>query len=196
MLKKLTYLVPLALLMAACTHPAPPAPDTISFTRYQPIYLNVNVIDIDDQYQSPLKPPHVEQLIPISPMDAMHAWIRDRLRAVDTSKSLEIVIKDASVVGEPMQPQDSSFPSLHSSNRYNAKLDVELRIYGKDDAMSLASIEVTATAAISIDDKASLAQRRALFDQMIFALMDNMNAALEKNIFQYFGSYIDYSRGI
>ncbi len=151
-------------------------------------------IDIVDDYESPMQPPNVEHLIPYSPSDAMHIWIKDRLRAVGTEKSLQVTIKDASVISTPLSSPGGIFPSLNNSNRYDARINVEMRVYGSSDAMSLASIDVTATAAITIDDKDSLAERKAMFNKMIFDLMESMNAELEKNIYQYFGSYINYSQ--
>lgn len=195
MIKKLVFFIPLMLLLASCEHPAPRQHD-LSFTRYQPIYFDVANITVEDEYESPMKPPNVEHLIPISPSDAIHTWVKDRLRTVGTSKSLEVIIKDASIISTPIKQPDGFLPSLHNSNRYDAKLNVEMRIYGSNDAMSLASIDVTATQSIIIDESVSLDERRALFNKMIFSLMESANAELEKNIYQYFHNYINYSRGV
>jgi hypothetical protein len=195
MLKKLALFIPVIVLLGACSHPAPRQRE-LSFARYQPIYLDVANVDIDDDYESPMKPPNVEHLIPYSPMDAMHLWIKDRIRTVGTTKSVEIIIKDASVISTPVKDPGGMFPSFHNSNRYDAKLSVEMRIYASKQAMSLASIDVTATQSFTIDNKASLDERRVIFNKMIFSLMESMNAELEKHIYQYFVSYINYSRGV
>jgi len=197
MFKKLALFLPLLLALQACEHPGPPTPQVEpNFTRYQPIYLDVGSIDIVQDYESPMKPPNVEHLIPYSPDDMMHIWIKDRLRSVGTEKTLQISVKDASVISTLLKQPDGVLPSLNNSNRYDARLEVEMRIYGTSDVMSLASIDVTATASTTIAAKASLAERKAIFNKMMFDLMEHMNAELEKNIYRYFGSYINYSRGV
>ena len=195
MLKRLIFFLPLWLL-CACQHPGPPAPSEPNFTRYQPIYIDVASIDLVEEYESPMQPPNVEHLIPYSPADAMKIWIKDRLRAVGSDKNLQIMIKDASVISTPLQSPDALFPSLNHINRYDAKLTIEMRIYGSSDALSLANIDVTATRSVNIAEKASLAERKAAFNKMIFDLMESANAELEKNIYKYFGNYIHYSHGV
>ncbi len=186
------------LLLLACEHPGPPAPGEPSFTRYQPIYLHVGSIDLVEEYQSPMKPPNVEHLIPYSPSDAMHIWIKDRLRAVGAENSLQVIIKDASVISTllPESGGIGGIITLSHDRRYDARLEVEMRIYAGDDAMSKASIDVVATRSVTINEKASLAERSAIFRKMIFDLMESMNAELEKNMYQYFGNYINYSHGV
>ena len=198
MLKRFIIFLPALLLsLSGCEHPGPPLPPELSFTKYQPIYLDVGSIDFADEYQSPMAPPNVEHLIPYSPAEAFHIWIKDRLRAVGTNKSLQVIIKDASVLSTPIQQPDTGLiPSVHNSNRYDSRLEVEMRIYSSNDAMSLASVHATATASITIDEKASLAERSTIFRKLISTLMENLNAEMERNIYQYFGNYINYSRGV
>src|SRR4051812_24284901 len=95
--------LPLLLLMAitACEHPGPKDKGEPGYTRYQPIHLNVNTIDVTDEYKSPKAPPNVEHLMPWSPSEAMHTWVKDRLRAVGANNTLQVIIKDASVVSTP-----------------------------------------------------------------------------------------------
>src|SRR5690242_3095249 len=86
-------------LLAACQPTAvpPPAPE-LSFTRYQPINLNVGKMEFVEEYKSPMQPPNVDQLMPTSPDQAMHIWVRDRLHGSGGDKTLQIIIKDASVI--------------------------------------------------------------------------------------------------
>jgi hypothetical protein len=182
------------MILAACQPVNPPAPPPLSFTRYQPIYLNVAKIDIIEEYKSPMQPPNVEHLLPTSPTEAMRIWVRDRLRATGNAKTLQITIKDASVIATPL-PQPGGIEGFFTNSqdkRYDAKLDVEMRIYG-GEAMSEASIEAVATRSITVAVKASVAERQAIFRRMIADLMESENAELEKNIYQYFGNSINFS---
>jgi len=177
------------------SHPPPPSPPQITFTRFQPIVLNVGQIDIVDEYKMPMHEPNVEHLIPISPSDAMRAWVRDRIRAGGETKTLQVIIKDASVVASEVPLPPGADPGdVSPDRRYDARLEVELRIYGTENAMSEASVNVVATQSNTINEKASLSERKAIFRRMVSSVMDSANAELEKQIFQYFNSSILYSQ--
>jgi hypothetical protein len=186
-------LLALAVCLSGCGGSSAPKgiPRDMNFKRYQPIMMNVGKIDIFEDYQSPRREPYVEHLLPITPAEAMKKWVDDRLRVAGMDKALHVIIKDASVISSPLPKPDgvSGLVSLGNDRRYDAKLTVDMRIYGSG-AMSEASIEVTATRSITIPESASVNERRATFHHMIFELMESMNAALEKNMFQYFGNHI------
>ncbi|MDE3060969.1 MAG: hypothetical protein KGJ06_08150 [Pseudomonadota bacterium] len=189
-------LLPALLLLITACQPSPPAPPPeIGFTRFQPIYLDVAKIDIVDEYQSPMKSPNVEHLLPVSPAEAMHVWVRDRLRAVGTGRSLQVIIKDASVTvtALPKPGGMQGFFTVSQDKRYDGRLDVEMRIYN-GGAMSEANIEATVTRSITMSERVSLAEREALFRRMIYDMMEEMNAEMEKQMYTYFGNYISYSR--
>lgn len=190
-MRKLLFLAA-ALLLAGCQTVNVPPPHPLSFKNYSPIYLNVGQIQIVDAYQSPHRPPNVEYLIPISPSDAMHSWVNDRLHPTGGDKTLEVIIHDGSVIATPL-PRSGEFYTASQDKRYDARLDVEMRIYA-GGAMSEASITATATRSITIPASTSLAERDEIMHRFIAGLMVSMNAELEKNIYKYFGSYIDYSK--
>ena len=173
----------------------PMVPPDISFKQYQPIYLDVGNVDFVEEYKSPMHEPYVEHLLPISPAEAMHQWIKDRIHAAGLNHTLQVIIKDASVKAVPL-PQDASLGSYFDDNatrRYDARLEVELRIYS-DGAMSDASITVVATQSNTISQKATVQERKAAFAHMTIMLMDSANAELEKQIFAYFPKYIMYAQ--
>lgn len=190
-----------AAILSSCSYfnppppPLPPPPE-LNFTRYQPIYLDVANLDIVEEYKSPLHEPNVEHLLPISPAEGMRSWVKDRLRASGAEKSLQIVIKDASVISSDIPPPPGTTPSAFSDNpnrRYDAKLDVDLRVYGTD-AMSEANINIVATQSITLSERASVAERKRVFQIMMYNLMELANAELEKQIFKHFVRYIMYSQ--
>lgn len=199
----LRILLPLAgaLLLGGCQYimPAPPGlppPPELSFTRYQPIYLDVANLDIVEEYKSPLREPYVEHLLPISPAEGMRSWAKDRLRAAGAEKSLQIIIKDASVVSSELPPPEGATPAVFSDNpnrRYDAKIDVDLRVYGTG-AMSEAHINVIATQTITLNERANVEERKRAFQIMMYDLMELANAELEKQIFKHFVRYIMYAQ--
>ena len=164
----------------------------LNFTHYQPIALDVSNMIIVDEYKSPMHEPNVEHLIPISPSDAMRIWLKDRIRTVGTDKTLQVIIKDASVIATPLPAADGSETR---NRRYDARLEVEMRIYSNSgSALSEASLLVVATQSNTIGEEASVVERKAIYRQMMFDLMDSANAELEKQIFKYFTRYINYAQ--
>jgi hypothetical protein len=196
---RLKQVAPIVILMLASavalgcqSTPAPPPLPAMTFTRYQPIYLDVANVDVIDEYKSPQQDPYVEHLLSISPADAMKIWVKDRLKGSGADKSLQVVIKDASVMRHPAETQDALLGPA-PNRRYDARIEVDMRIYGSG-AMSEANINVIATQTITVSDSASLDERNRIFYRMIYDLMESANAELEKQTFTYFHKYIMYAQ--
>ncbi len=189
------WILPFLLLLAGCQPPPePPRPQPISFTRYQPFFLDVGRIEVIDEFQPPGQLPHIEHLMPYSPGEAMHIWVNDRLRAIGAGRLMQVIIKDASVmVSELPTPEGiKGVFTLSQDRKYDARLNVEIRIYGQG-AMSEAGIYITSTRSITMREDASLVEREQAMRRLVFLLMEAANAQLEKNIYQYFGRYLNYS---
>lgn len=188
-------------LLSGCSddegYKGPPIQPKLSFTRYQPIFLNVANIEFVDEYRSPEQPPFVEHLLPISPAEAMKIWVRDRIRPVGLDNTLQIIIRDARVVGIEVAAQQEDMVSKYftgpPNKRYDARLEVEMRIYNSG-AISDASITVVATQSSTIPKDASLNERKMAFMNILYMLMESTNAELEKQIFHYFPRYIIYAQ--
>lgn len=195
-LKKILLTLAGVLALGACAKDSPVDYPPLNFTRYQPIHLNVASIEFVNEYKSPLRSPNVEHLMPYSPEDAMRIWVKDRLRAVGPEKSLQVIIRDASVVVTELHKDNSieDFLTIDQDRRYDAKLEVELRIYGSASALSEANVSVKAARSLTMSENASVNQRNAKFRQVIGEMMEGVNAELEKNIFMYMASHINYSQ--
>ena len=183
-----------ALTLANCQYVESETPPPLNFNRYQPIILDVGEIDIIDEYKSPMRDPYVEHRLPYSPADAMRIWVKDRLRASGNEKTLQVIIKDASVVAKPLEKSSGVMGAIGLAQdvRYDLSLAVEMRIYGRDSAMSTNSLQASTTRFIAISDSVSSHEREVKFRQMVADSMEVLNAELEKNIFTYFGNNITY----
>lgn len=178
-------------LIIACSTPAAPTKRDISFTKYQKINVNVGKIEVIEAYKSPLKAPNVEHIMPRSPADAMQIWVHDRLRATGSDKLLQVTINDASVVATDL-PRTKGITGLFTvdqEKRYDARLDVELKIYG-EASLSEADTAITVTRSITIPENASVNSRRAAYDKMLNDLMQMLNDKLEQNMQNYFRNYV------
>ena len=183
------------LALSACqeTNP-PPKIGMISFADKPTYSINVGRIDVVDEYKSPMAAPNIEHLMPYSPSVAMHIWVHDRLRSTGHEKYLQVVIKDASVIATDL-PKKSGIEGFFTNEQdksYDAKLEVELRIYG-DEPMSEANVTVSAHRSVTIDEKASAAKRENVMRQLVDDLMGDINLELDQNIPMYFGSYLNYA---
>lgn len=181
-------------ILASCNMtPTQQAFPPISFRDSTPIVLNVLTVDVVQEYKPPLAPPNVEHLFPITPAQAMRQWVKDRIKAVGGDHRLEVIIKDASVVENrlALTPGLKGAFTNEQEARYDGRMAVELRIYG-ERIVSEANIEVTANRSRTIDERSSVTQRDRIYYQMTRQMMQDMNAELEKNIYQYFRNYVRY----
>lgn len=171
--------------------PQTPTHAPLSFAKYAPFNLDVANVNITEEYQTSSQPPHVEGLFHTPPAEGVRIWVRDRIHPIGGNRTLAVVIKDASVVATPQTPSGGTY-THESGTRYDARLEIEMRIYGETQAMSEASIDVVATRSDTLPASASAADREALYDRMTRALMDVANGELEKNFYRYFGNYLRY----
>jgi hypothetical protein len=196
MIKFGTFLLALtaSLFITACSTPITQPTPTLNFTKYPVINLDVSSIKVIEAYNSPLRPPNIEHLMPYSPADAMQVWIKDRLNTVGSDKLMEITIIDASVIEKdlPKTKGVKGLLTIDQDKRYDARLEVEIRIYG-DAALSEADTSISITRSITIPENASANSREAAYTKMIYDLMEMMNTKLEKNIHEYMNNYINYS---
>lgn len=170
----------------------------LSFTHYQPIYMAVSSIEIIEEYKPPMRPPYVEHLIPYSPTEAIRIWVRDRLRTAGSSRTMQVIIRDGSVLATSLSQSavgrlTSWMPLSGGNKRYDAKLEVEMRVYDRG-VISEASIFATATRSITLSENAGTGERTTAFRKMIGDMMEAFNAEMEKNMFMYMANYISYSQ--
>ncbi len=184
-----------ALVLSACQSSSPVDYKPLSFTHYQPIYMAVSNIEQVQEYKSTMRPPYVEHLLPYSPAEAMDIWVKERLRPVGGNQRVQLIIKDGSVMAYdlPKQPGFKGFITNEQDKRYEAKLEVEMRVYG-EGAMSEASINVSAARSITVPEKASARERNVIYRKLIADLMESVNAEMEKNMYMYLSNYISYSQ--
>lgn len=184
----------LLLFLAACNDVTVPSTPPLSFRQYQPIYMSVSRIDVLEEYQSPNRPPNVEHTMPYSPADAMQLWVKQRLKAAGGTRTMQVIIKDASVIEKNLPTKDGigGLLSVQVNRQYDARLEVELRIYG-DAALSEASVNVVANRMMTVTEDLSAHERDAKFRELMKDMMATTNAELEKNIYAHLGSYVNYS---
>lgn len=184
------------LALTGCQEPPNvPRGDQLSFSQYQPFKMNVASIEFVDEYRSSGQKPNVELQFPTPPAEAMKIWVRDRVKAIGSENTMQVIIKDAGVK-ETALPRTEGLKGVFTNDqafRYDARLAVEIRIYSASSALSTASVSAAATRMATLPENASVVKRDALFNDMTRGLMDHLNAELERGFNTYFTDYISYS---
>jgi len=172
------------LALGACTS-APPRPQArqISFANLAPISFDVAKIEVVQQYQPPQVAPNVDHLTPVPPSDAIRRWANDRLRAMGSSGTMRVVIKDASIMETHLKPTTGIRGAFTTdqSERYDGRLSVDLvvevpsrRFQGYTGA--------TVARTISVPENVSLQGREDAWHGLVEKMMADLNAKLEEGI--------------
>ncbi|HEX9701809.1 MAG TPA: hypothetical protein VGA19_03090 [Rhodospirillales bacterium] len=191
MIKRFAFLVlPVALLLAACETAAPvqKLPE-ITFGHLPPIKLNVAKIEVVSRYQPPMKAPNVDHLFPTPPLAAIRKWAADRLRAVGSSGTAQLVIDDASIIETPLERKKGFTATFTKQQeaRYDLKAEVSLDVA---DGIKRGRAAARAARFVTTREDVTLNQRDRIWFEQTELLMNEFNAEMEKNIRQYLGAWL------
>ncbi len=190
---RFSLLLSLAALLTACQQaPAPTALPLIDFSSSPPIAVNASEIRVVENYRSPLQAPHVEHLFPTPPIAAIKRWSEQRLRAAGSKGILEIVVDDASVIEKKLPKTEGmrGFFTDDQAERYDARINVTLRLYSGERAVSDAEGNVSVIRARSINEKATVVERERFFHQMLTDMMQQFDSEAKTRLSQYFSPYL------
>jgi hypothetical protein len=172
------------LALGACTS-TPPRPQArqISFANLAPISFDVAKIEVVQQYQPPQVAPNVDHLTPVPPSDAIRRWANERVRAMGTSGTMRVIIKDASITETHLAGTTGVRGAFTTdqSERYDGRLSVDLvvevpsrRFQGYTGA--------TVARTISVPENVSLQGREDAWHSLVERMMADLNAKLEEGI--------------
>lgn len=178
--------------LAACTQPELMQIEPLDVSG--PVYhLNVASVTIAKDYTAPHSLPHVEYLADIPPAEAVRKWASERLIADGQQNSLEVTIKEASILRTDIPKQTTGIEgafTTEQTEQYNGTLDVEIKIYTPQSALPAAHLEVKAHQLLTLPDDAAPIDREHVYHQMTVELMKQVLPQLDDNIRRYFGNYI------
>jgi hypothetical protein len=185
-------LAALALVLAACSGPPPPAAyPEITFADRGPIVLDVGAVEIRSSFAPSFADPDVEHLFPIPPQRAAERWARDRLVAHGGGRIVIYDVKTARVVEKPLS-ETGGVAGLFKSDqeaRYTAVLEVEMRIV-EPDGRQAGFVSARAERARTVEEGVTLAQREAIWYAMTKQLTDDLDPVLERNIRANLGAFV------
>lgn len=192
-MKKFLALALTAIALVACQEPpATTSPSGISLGNKPPLRLNVAAINVVENYRAPMKLPNVDHTLPTPPIVALKQWAGQRFAAAGTQGALEITVEDASVVETPLAKKDglTGFFTDDQEARYDAHIKITLRLYDGVNTISVAEANAEVARWRTINEKATVSQREAMFTSMLQEMMLQLDGESEARIRQYFGRFI------
>lgn len=181
----------LSTVVSACdTPPSQQGFPELTYQHLQPLSFDVARIEIVPAYQPPGALPNVEHRFDVKPADAAANWARDRLRALGAQRVLRFIIKDASVIEEPLAIDEGLAGSfkVQQSERYVARMAIEAQIVGPAGA-----VEATATAmaerSITVPEDITLHDRERVWFRLTESIMQDLNGQLEETLTSVFARY-------
>jgi len=180
-----------ALLIAACTNPPQQNKFAdITFEQYPDIKLDVSEVVVEQAYVPPNGPPNVDHLFPVKPVDAAIRWAGDRLVVAGTHRIAKFIVKDASVIEEPLETTEGLTGTLTNdqSERYVAKIVVELQILdgGRTEGTTVAE----AVRRVTVPEDITLNERERVWYRLTEEIMSDINKELEKVIRTVYFPYL------
>ena len=177
-------------LSLSCVHSPPPKNlIDLSFSHLPPINLNVDSISINNYYASVQKPPNIEHLFPIKPVEAAERWAKDRLRFKGGLDRLVFSITRGAAT-EKRQGGKSVMLFNTQSVHYDSEIEVKLQIIDPNGIIK-ASVFSRATQGLTSKDHLTLSEREMIWFQMTESMMQDLNRSLEKQIAKYFSKWTD-----
>ena len=191
-LRSLCAVAVAGLFLAACqSGPGRPTYPDLSYAHLAPIRLNVADIQVERVYVSPGTKPNVEQLFPVRPADAAERWARDRLKPVGAEGVAVVKILQAGVV-EVELPRTSGVRGAFTtdqSERYDGVLEVQIDVSSRARG-STAMVSSRAQRSRTVAEDVTLNDREKLWFEMTEAMMNDLNASLERQIYDNFGNFV------
>jgi hypothetical protein len=162
-----------------------------TFQHLPPIFLDVRKIDIVHLFEPPLKAPHIEHEMPVPPHIAVERWVMDRLRATGTSGHAIVTIRDASVVEASLKQLGGIKGTFttEQSERYDAKVEAVIEATDGKDLHS-ASAVATSLRNRTVQENATLRERRTLWYELTEKLMSDFDRTFEAQIRKHLAAFL------
>jgi hypothetical protein len=179
-------------LLGACTSDYETfEPPPLDFSDRQPLDLAVQRVAIDSLYRPAGEPPYVDHLMRVSPEAATRALLMQRLRAVGGTDRLQVVILEASVEEEVLEPTTGvrGYLTTESAARLQGRLKVRADRLNPAGSV-IGSISSTVERTRAIPEGVGYAERERIGYDLVRDLVDDLDAGLSANIRESFPSLV------
>ncbi len=188
--QKLLFIFVLFIPLAGCDTPnlENPLPE-LTFKHQSIIQLDVERIQIINEFKMPFRSPNVEHLVPISPGASAERWASDILRPIGQSGIAQFVITNGSVIREDLKIQKGikGIFSIDQSKRFKATVNVRLEIF-KDQGKSIARASASRSQTLREDASPNLQSR--LWYNLVERLMKSFDREMRHQINTHLKPYL------
>jgi hypothetical protein len=134
--------------------------------------------------------PNVEHLFPDTPGDAAARWAGERLVAAGPANRARYIVREASVTETRLKTKSGLTGALTTdqSERYDARVVVEIQIIAADGSTGVATVEVERS--LTVPENATLNERERTWRELMQKLMADLDTQLEKTITTVFFRYL------
>jgi len=176
-------------LLSSCGPPPPPEPayPDIRFTGAPPLVIEATRIDIRAQDL----PGSTDRSFPVSPLQAMQNWARDRLRGSGHGNPARFTIVKASATEKnlPIQGGISGTFTDQVSQQYDVAVVGTLEILD-EHGMAVRSVNASSTRSRSVLQSATPTDRDQARYDLVKTVMDDFDQQMQAQIRDNFGMYL------
>lgn len=192
MLRTLLLASALIGLLSACqAAPRAPVYPDLTFANLAPFRFDAASLEIVEAYKPPLKPPNVEHEFPLTPAAAARRWAADRVKAVGTQGLVRFIVREASVVEVPLKRTEGlkGLITEDQAERYDARLVIEIEV--RDErGFKRGFVSAVAKRSRTVPENMTLNERDQIFFEITEALMQDINAELEKQVITHLARFL------
>jgi hypothetical protein len=189
-MKRLIAAFGLLLALTACESEQAPPPAHTSRVAPPKIALDVQVINLADRSGlQPTNSPYNGNRFTPTISDAIKQWAADRLQAAGQSGQAIIVIKDASLIAQPMpvkQGMDGWF-TRQQGVKYIGRAEVSIEANGRP---GFALADAVATRATTLPENPTAIEKQDAYYTLLNGLMKDLGQNLETGIQTHMGGFI------
>ena len=161
----------------------------LTFTHRPIIQLDVEKIEIINEYKMPFKSPNIEHLVPISPGASAERWASDVLRPVGRTGTAQFVITKGTVIQENLKIKKGiqGIFSVDQSKRFKGTVEVRLDIF-KDQKKAVA--RASASRSQTLREDASPNTQARLWYNIVESLMQGFDREMREQINSHLQKYL------
>lgn len=178
------FVAAFAVLAACAAPPAPPLNMKVTFQNREPIRIDAVRIKVTEAYTPNTNPPHIEHLYQQTPATLARRWASERLNPVGQSGQVMLIIKEASVIEEPL-PVTKGLSGLFANEsevRLQATLKARLEYVELGERRRSFVADVEAKADRTIPEGATLNERDLAYFSTLERLAVEFDKALSNEV--------------
>lgn len=186
-MKKLIPILSVVALLVACAETPLPPPPPREYVLPPKINLDVQNLSLTDRSgMQPQSSPYNSNDFQPTITQAIRQWAKDRLQAVGADGQALVIIKDASLIQQPI-PYQSDWFTRQQTSKYVAHAIVDVETRGHD-GYAIASAEASRFATLP-ENPTSEERQKAYFD-VLNGLMRDLGQNLEASIQDHMHDFI------